>query len=607
MGLINSHFDFQKPNLEDNDDTTPVMGDGYDPIYEAALVGDWTRLVKLCDGAMPVNHEDEDGAAEEGAEQEVSNKEKQVITMNKILGRMHRQFREEKGRGPDPSELLKMRKALAGQLGVDEVGTMNMILGRMLRHFREEKGRGPDSLELLEMRKVLAGRLGVEVPPLEDEEACGWDEMLPTMLKKKLDNNKKVVVVEENNETLDLSISEEESQFKDESTEQQQQKPFTLFIDAKGNTPLHLACRRDPPLFAIRALLALHSPSVWKKTHDGWIPLHLACHCGCDVEVANELLNVMEESSFDDEQTKKEDRWEGEVDRLLPRDVRGRTPLHLACVSLRDPRRRPDLVRLLLLRSKDPKRAVLVMDWFDFDQRVGLDLAWGDLKVLTGSLTREHEAINNEDDDSTDSDKGMTNGAGSASNGSLASKQIEQQPATASVGRTPLNLIEDDYREELEEALLPEFSIAKAIAACQGEDVEDATITDNLDAMYECWAMLSLLVLAAGTPGPAERVKAALGGMTDADADDKTTHNDGETSSPDISNVALLGSFSKPCHEVVQDFQAIHHACQSLDVCPDQFKELVKKFLQGQVDKRSMGSVSALMNQWELRGSFKSR
>ena len=30
------------------DDETPVMGNGFCPIYDAALVGDWTRLIKLC-------------------------------------------------------------------------------------------------------------------------------------------------------------------------------------------------------------------------------------------------------------------------------------------------------------------------------------------------------------------------------------------------------------------------------------------------------------------------------------------------------------------------------------------------------------------------------
>ena len=89
--------------------------------------------------------------------------------------------------------------------------------------------------------------------------------------------------------------------------------------------------------------------------------------------------------------------------------------------------------------------------------------------------------------------------------------------------------------------------------------------------------MLSVLLLSAGTPGSVDRVKEALG---DAPATGST----------------------KPCHDVVQDFQAIHQACQALDVtCPSQFKQLAKKFLQGQVDKRSIASVSALKSQWESR------
>mmetsp|Transcript_11456 Transcript_11456/g.24422 ORF Transcript_11456/g.24422 Transcript_11456/m.24422 type:complete len:360 (+) Transcript_11456:1-1080(+) len=330
---------------------------------------------------------------------------------------------------------------------------------------------------------------------------------------------------------------------------------------------------------------------------------------------------------------------EGEkmVDRLLPRDVRGRTPLHLACASSRDPRRRPDLVRLLLLRAENPKKAALAQDWFDVDQRVGLDLALGQLKVLTGNLIiKDEEQIDDakeiigaEDDGSTVSDKKISsNGVERrGSFGSITSEKIQGEQSQSqqsqftnwtsshSLGRTPLNLIEDDYREELEEALLPGFSIPKAIAACRGEgDAEDITeISDNLEYMYECWAMLSVLMLAAGTEGPVERAKEALGGkiMEDDRPDDHSLYNcnnNGKKTPSSPLNTSngeeplLLDSFSKPCHVVVQDFQAIHRACQSLgDVCPAQFKELVKKFLQGQVDKRSMGSVSALRNQWESR------
>eukprot|EP00584_Thalassiosira_punctigera_P009446 CAMPEP_0172544794 /NCGR_PEP_ID=MMETSP1067-20121228/14864_1 /TAXON_ID=265564 ORGANISM="Thalassiosira punctigera, Strain Tpunct2005C2" /NCGR_SAMPLE_ID=MMETSP1067 /ASSEMBLY_ACC=CAM_ASM_000444 /LENGTH=485 /DNA_ID=CAMNT_0013331415 /DNA_START=1 /DNA_END=1459 /DNA_ORIENTATION=+ len=473
MGAINSHF-LHKRLKDEGNDATPVMGDGYCPLYDAALVGDWERLVALCeegakvaDGGVKISEENEDGGVNgsAGSKQEASN----------------------------------------GHRDDDVIQT-----------------------------------------PDKDVNAIS---------------------------------SEKVSKAKDESQQQKQQQPFTLFVDAKGNTPLHLACRRDPPLRAVRALLRLHPPMAWRTTHDRWLPLHLACHCGCDVEVANALLDAMEteekggslqgEGELQQEQQQQQQQRNNNdiADRLLPRDVWGRTPLHLACASSRDPRRRPDLVRLLLLRIEDPRAAALTRDWVDCDHRMGVDLALGDLQVLSGIGWME------------------ANGAENAASNGISPARTQPTPAASSSrGRTPLDLIEDDYREELEEALLPGFSITNAIATCRGEEVEKdagSLLTENLDAMYECWAMLSVLILAAGTPGTADQVKQALGGRT---GDDETaTQQD-----------ALLGSFSKPCHDVVQDFQAIHHACQaSADACPPQFRELAKKFLQGQVDKRSMGKFSA--------------
>ena len=329
------------------------------------------------------------------------------------------------------------------------------------------------------------------------------------------------------------------------------------------------------------------------KTHHGCIPLHLACHCGCDVGVASELLNAMEDDSnlqkgeegVTPEMVEKDDplltpEMVEKDDPLLPRDVRGRTPLHLACASSRDPRRRPDLIRLLLLRSKDPGRAALARDCVDLDQRVGVDLALGDLQVIIGGLDVEDDG--NEKTDSRRSSMGSNGDA-------FTSKSGQQQQHL--VGRTPLNLIVDDYHEELEEALLPGFAIADVIAACQGEtneggDKDGGVVASliapdsNIDVMYECWAILSLLLLAAGTPGTIDRVREALGGTVD-----------NSSSTGDI--------FSKSCHDVVKDFQAIYQACQSLDNCPAQFKELAKKFLEGEVDKRTLASVSALKNKWE--------
>jgi len=89
---------------------------------------------------------------------------------------------------------------------------MIMILNHMLREFRENSnGRGPDSIELLEMRKALAGELGVSNvagPPLSQHSSSGEDsnDNINDMMSSKEGNQKvekkekrerKVVMAEE--------------------------------------------------------------------------------------------------------------------------------------------------------------------------------------------------------------------------------------------------------------------------------------------------------------------------------------------------------------------------------------------------------------------------
>jgi hypothetical protein len=254
-----------------------------------------------------------------------------------------------------------------------------------------------------------------------------------------------------------------------------------LLVDSVGNTALHLACRRDPPLSAVRALASTRPDMVWMTTLDGSLPLHLACHCGCDVDVAGEILDVMERTPRPHRRERDakgaagsesaDDNDDGDDDPLFPRDCRGRTPLHLACASSRDPVRRPDLIRLLLLRSNDPRRLALSRDWLG--GRLGLDCAMGQLTVIVGGLNDDDVVEDNDDDGSTGAESVDTNDCGrriddigwtAAANGAGRRRRRSSEIAL-SLGRTPLDLIEDDYREELDDAsFLPPGPIAEAIA-----------------------------------------------------------------------------------------------------------------------------------------------
>lgn len=570
------------------DDKTPVMGDGFCPIYDAALVGDWTRLIKLCKTSV-------------------------IIEDRTVAAPLQKRNKDQNdGDAEDENDKL--------EISVLSSSRREWIAG--LDYF--DGGHDYDGINL----DISYTDTQTQLP------------ISPSDVQLSLEQQQ-----QQQTAVIDSTGGEGHANANDEDIDHESDSksavplffrtPRKLFVDAKGNTPLHLACRRDPPLSAIRALLTLHSPSAWMQTHDGWIPLHLSCHCGCDVEVANELLNAMEETCDDKKYNNSqqisendEDEDEGDniedIDPLLPRDIKGRTPLHLACASSRDALRRPDLVRLLLLRSKDPRKAALTRDNIDGGQRLGLDLALGELKVILGTLLNDENEVNNTSDEKEGGENdhashASANGGGSQSlmngerhsftNGSVGtidtstksqdkeridSSTKSQQRSDTLVGRTPLNLVEDDYREELED-----LDIKTAILLVRGEDVDDAEISDNYDTFYECWALMSILMLAAGTDGTPERVKEVLGGGA------ITTNGNGQNREKSSSTY-----FSKPIQDIIQDFQSIHKACNSIDdsLCPHKFKELTKKFLQGEVDKSKLGKVSDLTSKWESRsrsGSFR--
>jgi hypothetical protein len=215
----------------------------------------------------------------------------------------------------------------------------------------------------------------------------------------------------------------------------------TRYADRRRNTPIHLACRRQPPPSVIRALLN-HSPcgAASRRTADGLTPLHFAAYCGAGVEVVSMLVDrirsdaavgravqlasrmdgaggVEEEGDYQ-QGGSNSSRWRihSEESMLPPTrllDRRQRTPLHCACTGFRTPSR-PSIVRKLL--SVDSASATLA------DER----------------------------------------------------------------GRTPLSLLFDDYAEEVMEAL--------------EEDVSADMLrkrTQKGGELHECWKILKVLLQAA--------------------------------------------------------------------------------------------------------------
>jgi len=89
-----------------------------------------------------------------------------------------------------------------------------------------------------------------------------------------------------------------------------------FWIDRCGNSALHLACRKQPPVEAVTALLRACRKTSSMKTVDGMTPLHFACYCGASSEVVKVLIETNPAI-------------------VSLGDRRGRTSLHCVCTGVK--------------------------------------------------------------------------------------------------------------------------------------------------------------------------------------------------------------------------------------------------------------------------------
>ncbi|GFH54187.1 hypothetical protein CTEN210_10663 [Chaetoceros tenuissimus] len=88
--------------------------------------------------------------------------------------------------------------------------------------------------------------------------------------------------------------------------------------DSSGDTPLHFACRLDPPVQVVESLM----PICYEKNKEGATPLHVAASQRCSIDVISTMVD--EKYSLD-----------GQVVLTLSLTNMERTPLHYACSSFR--------------------------------------------------------------------------------------------------------------------------------------------------------------------------------------------------------------------------------------------------------------------------------
>ena len=95
--------------------------------------------------------------------------------------------------------------------------------------------------------------------------------------------------------------------------------------DATGNTPLHVACRLDPPVAVIRIL----KDTSRVKNREGATPLHIAASHRCSAESLGVLIECARQEPPEDVNGDKQISPTADLSRM------GRAPIHYACMSFR--------------------------------------------------------------------------------------------------------------------------------------------------------------------------------------------------------------------------------------------------------------------------------
>ena len=347
------------------------------------------------------------------------------------------------------------------------------------------------------------------------------------------------------------------------------------YHDKRRNTALHLACRRQPPVEVILALLECADGSLSTtttgtsssaggggshndgtgggaeaRTVDGLTPLHFAAYCGATPEVVRILLKRYADYRTAKKQNRNNKRppsamagtssksgsiptcidagrgrsqnrgasnYEGAVPRLdhPPLDRRLRSPLHLALSGFRNPHR-PSVVRLLLQAT--PTCATMA------DER----------------------------------------------------------------GRTPLSLLYDDYAEEIADAISDDCSEDRVKRMIRNDGSGSDCNGGGSGELAECWINLTHLLRASyhgavgeDIPSPAHAdivssfsANYRRGGDYNSSS---SLHNDGSTT---LMNARKVGAPSAPTHHVskASEIDLLHGAFRPLHAAVGMFYDVPLPF-----------------------------
>jgi len=237
----------------------------------------------------------------------------------------------------------------------------------------------------------------------------------------------------------------------------------TRYADRRRNTPLHLACRRQPPPLVVRALLN-HSPceAVSRRTADGLTPLHFAAYCGAGVEVVSMLVDRMRSDAAVGRAMRLSLRLNEEVGSEVNNSINNNNNNNNnnkeGLTNAKDNSNRSGDNNGRWRLPSEESSALPPTRLLDRRRRTPLHCA------LSGFRTPIRPVV--------------------------VRKLLAVDPASATLGdergRTPLSLLFDDYAEEIMETL--------------EEDVSNGMARERIregGELHECWRMLTVLLQAA--------------------------------------------------------------------------------------------------------------
>ena len=330
-------------------------------------------------------------------------------------------------------------------------------------------------------------------------------------------------------------------------------------VDNSGNTTLHICCRRcHPPIDVIESLIKAYPNALVRRTVDGLTPLHFAAYFAADGHVIDVMMKELSDFLERAKDSDHNDENNHDDDDLEAGDA------HRQSTRMRSSRRRNDsnyyasspsfLVRLVTLGMYKSK--ALQHD--------------GDASQTDGLLSSVKACLPSEPLLAPDRRRRSPLTCACAGPRSAGRPEVVRylllhatNPAEVITfpderSRTAIDLVIDDYQEEIDDALKDGTDTTDVANCCLSDD----------GSLREFWSIITLLLVAS-------------------------TANSATTAKEWLAKGASIYHDSS-C------VQAVHGACRTMgDDCPAQLSTLARKIVQADIDKESIGTVKDLRARWE--------